>query len=110
MQQEEKYSSLLQYVEQEEIIRDIHAIGRDFQEPEKEIRAKEVVACEKHTPAETLKELLSEKPRIINIGLKSFAEVVEEFGCEVVQYDWAPPAGGNVKLLKKLRRNRREEP
>ena len=57
----------------------IHAIGRDFQEPEKEIRAKEVVACEKHTPAETLKELLSEKPRIINIGLKSFAEVVEEF-------------------------------
>ena len=57
----------------------IHAIGRDFEEPEKEIRAKEVVACEKHTPAETLKELLSEKPRIINIGLKSFAEVVEEF-------------------------------
>ena len=80
----------------------IHAIGRDFQEPEKEIRAKEVVACEKHTPAETLKELLSEKPRIINIGLKSFAEVVEEFGCEVVQYDWAPPAGGNVKLIKNL--------
>lgn len=80
----------------------IHAIGRDFQEPEKEIRAKEVVACEKHTPAETLKELLSEKPRIINIGLKSFAEVVEEFGCEVVQYDWAPPAGGNVKLIKTL--------
>ena len=80
----------------------IHAIGRDFQEPEKEIRAKEVVACEKHTPAETLKELLSEKPRIINIGLKSFAGVVEEFGCEVVQYDWAPPAGGNVKLIKTL--------
>ena len=80
----------------------IHAIGRDFQEPEKGIRAKEVVACEKHTPAETLKELLSEKPRIINIGLKSFAEVVEEFGCEVVQYDWAPPAGGNVKLIKTL--------
>ena len=55
-----------------------------------------------NTPAETLKELLSEKPRIINIGLKSFAEVVEEFGCEVVQYDWAPPAGGNVKLIKTL--------
>ena len=30
------------------------------------------------------------------------AEVVEEFGCEVVQYDWAPPAGGNVKLIKTL--------
>ena len=80
----------------------IHAIGRDFEEPEKEIRPKKVVECEKHAPAETLKELLSEKPRIINIGLKSFAEVVEEFGCEVVQYDWAPPAGGNVKLIKTL--------
>ena len=80
----------------------IRAIGRDFEEPVKEIRAKEVVPCEKHEPSAQLKELLSEKPRIINIGLKSFAEVVEQFGCEVVQYDWAPPAGGNVKLIKTL--------
>ena len=49
-----------------------------------------------------MRELLSEKPRIINIGLKSFAEVVEEFGCEVVQYDWMPPAGGNIELIKTL--------
>ena len=80
----------------------IRAIGRDFEEPVKEIRAKEVVPCEKHEPSAELKALLSEKPRIINIGLKSFAEVVEQFGCEVVQYDWAPPAGGNVKLIKTL--------
>lgn len=80
----------------------IRAIGRDFEEPAKEIRAKEVVACEKAAPSEKLRELLSQKPRIINIGLKSFAEVVEQFGCEVVQYDWMPPAGGNVKLIKTL--------
>ncbi len=80
----------------------IRAIGRDFEEPVKEVRKKETVPCEKHAPSEDLKALLSEKPRIINIGLKSFAEVVEQFGCEVVQYDWAPPAGGNVKLIKTL--------
>lgn len=80
----------------------IRAIGRDFVEPEKEIRAKEVAECKKGTPSDKLRELLSEKPRIINIGLKSFAQVVEQFGCEVVQYDWQPPAGGNVKLIKTL--------
>ena len=80
----------------------IRAIGRDFEEPVKEIRAKEVVEVEKATPSEKLRALLSEKPNIINIGLKSFAEVVEDFGCEVVQYDWQPPAGGNVKLIKTL--------
>ena len=80
----------------------IRAIGRDFVEPVKEVRAKQVVETEKNAPADTLKELLSTKPRIINVGLKSFAEVVESFGCEVVQYDWMPPAGGNVKLIKTL--------
>jgi hypothetical protein len=80
----------------------IKAIGRDFFEPEKEIRAKEVVEFEKGTPSDELRKLLSEKPHIINIGLKSFAQVVEQFGCEVVQYDWQPPAGGNVKLIKTL--------
>ena len=80
----------------------IRAIGRNFEEPVKEIRAKEVVETEKNAPSDKLRELLSEKPRIINIGLKSFAEVVEEFGCEVVQYDWMPPAGGNIELIKTL--------
>ena len=80
----------------------IRAIGRDFEEPVKEVRAKKVVKVEKAAPSEKLRELLSQKPRIINIGLKSFAEVVEQFGCEVVQYDWMPPAGGNVELIKTL--------
>ena len=80
----------------------IRAIGRDFEEPAKEIRPKQVVEIEKNAPSDKLKALLSEKPVIINIGLKSFAEVVEQFGCDVVQYDWMPPAGGNVELIKTL--------
>ena len=80
----------------------IRAIGRDFAEPEKEIRPKEAKNIQPGVPSDKLMELLSEKPRIINVGLQSFADVCEEFGCEVVQYDWMPPAGGNIELIKVL--------
>ncbi len=80
----------------------IRAIGMDFEEPAKEIRPKKVAEIEKAEASEKLIQLLSEKPKIINIGLKSFAQVVESFGCDVVQYDWMPPAGGDVKLIKTL--------
>ena len=80
----------------------ICAIGLDFEEPAKEIRKKTVAKIEKTEVSEKLIQLLSQKPKVINIGLKSFAEVVESFGCDVVQYDWMPPAGGNVELIKVL--------
>ena len=64
-------------------VRQLSTLSEEIPGAEKEIRAKEVVACEKHTPAETLKELLSEKPRIINIGLKSFAELLEELDAKL---------------------------
>lgn len=80
----------------------IRAIGRDFAEPKKEIRAKEAKDIQPGKPSEKLLQMLSEKPKIINVGLQSFADVCEEFGCEVVQYDWMPPAGGNIELIKVL--------
>lgn len=80
----------------------ICAIGLDFEEPAKEIRKKTVAKIEKTEVSEKLIQLLSQRPKVINIGLKSFAEVVESFGCDVVQYDWMPPAGGNVELIKVL--------
>lgn len=80
----------------------IRAIGLDFSEPEKEIRAKQAVDVQITPASDKLLKMLSEKPRIINIGLKSFAEVADEFGCEVVQFDWTPPAGGNVEMIKTL--------
>lgn len=80
----------------------IRAIGLDFEDPAKEIRKKTVAKIEKTEASEKLIQLLSQKPKVINIGLKSFAEVVESFGCDVVQYDWMPPAGGNVELIKVL--------
>lgn len=80
----------------------VRAIGLDFEEPVKEIRPKTIAQIKKTEASEKLMQLLSQKPRVINVGLKSFAEVIEAFGCSVVQYDWAPPAGGSVELIKTL--------
>ena len=80
----------------------IRAIGHDFVENEKEIRAKQVSDFQPAPASEKLLAMLANKPKIINIGLPSFAEVAEDFGCEVVQYDWQPPAGGDIQMIKAL--------
>ncbi|WP_010530286.1 acyl-CoA synthetase FdrA [Lentibacillus jeotgali] len=46
--------------------------------------------------------LISNKPRVINIGLRNFADAIMEHGGDVVQYQWAPIAGGNKRLAKIL--------
>jgi len=50
-------------------------------------------------------ELLHKPIVVINLGLKKFAESLEEQKTEVVQVDWVPPAGGDkamVELLNQL--------
>lgn len=47
-------------------------------------------------------ELISAAPRVVNVGLKSFADTVAENGGQVVQYQWEPIAGGNKRLAKIL--------
>jgi len=50
-------------------------------------------------------ELLQEQLVVINIGLRGFAESLEQQEVEVVQVDWIPPAGGDqemIDLLEKL--------
>ena len=42
-------------------------------------------------------DLLS-APRIINIGLESFADDLSAQGVEAVHVDWSPPAGGDPEL------------
>lgn len=80
----------------------IFIIGNKFDEPAKEIRKKECLPCEAAGSFDQVARLISQKPKIINLGLKSFAKVASEFGCEVVQYDWLPPADGKIELLKVL--------
>jgi hypothetical protein len=47
-------------------------------------------------------ELLHAPLVVINLGLKKFAENLEEQGVEVVQVDWTPPAGGDKEMLELL--------
>jgi hypothetical protein len=47
-------------------------------------------------------ELLHKPLVVINLGLKSFAESLEEQKVEVVQVDWVPPAGGDKVMAELL--------
>jgi hypothetical protein len=49
-----------------------------------------------------IKKLLEKPPKIINIGLESFARELDRQGVEVVHVDWVPPAGGDPKLADLL--------
>ena len=44
-----------------------------------------------------------QKPmRVINIGLESFAEDLRNVDIPVIQMDWRPPAGGDMRLVALL--------
>ncbi len=47
-------------------------------------------------------ELLQKPLVVINLGLKKFAENLEEQEVEVVQVDWIPPAGGDKEMMDLL--------
>ena len=49
-----------------------------------------------------IRRLLAEPPRIVNIGLREFAETLDDRGARVVQYDWRPVAGGDPRLQSLL--------
>lgn len=42
--------------------------------------------------------LLKEGPKVINVGLVGFADDLQSVGAPVVQYRWAPVAGGDKKM------------
>lgn len=78
-------------------------LGVEVDYPVKEVREKPESAQVLEVPvSDRMRALINEKPRIINIGLKSFSETLEKFPCEVVQYDWKPIAGGDLELIKVL--------
>jgi hypothetical protein len=47
-------------------------------------------------------DLLQKPVIVINLGLKKFAESLEEQQVEVVQVDWVPPAGGDQEMIDLL--------
>ncbi len=49
-----------------------------------------------------INNLFEQKLNVINMGLESFGETLEEQGVQSTQVLWTPPAGGNIKLIKAL--------
>jgi hypothetical protein len=47
-------------------------------------------------------DILDQSLSVINLGLKGFAESLEQQGVEVVQVDWIPPAGGDQEMIDLL--------
>lgn len=54
------------------------------------------------TVSEEINAFVTERPRIINVGLKSFTDAIVANGTPVVHYDWRPIAGGNERMRKIL--------
>ena len=52
----------------------------------------------KITDNNTSHPLLEEPPRVINIGLASFADDLKKQDVEIVNVEWSPPARGNIEL------------
>ncbi len=50
-----------------------------------------------------INELFQEELKIINMGLQSFNENLKKQNIKTVQVNWKPPAGGNKKMLCKLK-------
>ena len=49
--------------------------------------------------------ILTEKLKVVNIGISTFADDLRSQGVEVVHVEWKPPAGGDIemqRLLEKL--------
>lgn len=64
--------------------------------------AKDTGSAEVSKETNAVTELISNKPSVINVGLSGFADAVLEHGGQVVQYQWAPIAGGDQRLAKIL--------
>jgi hypothetical protein len=49
-------------------------------------------------------DLFKKELKVINVGLLSFKESLEQTGFKVIQVDWKPPAGGDEEALEALKK------
>jgi hypothetical protein len=47
-------------------------------------------------------KILEKRPRIINVGLRSFYDSLRAQGADAIQVEWRPPAGGDFELASML--------
>ena len=51
---------------------------------------------------DSIHQLLNNPLVVINLGLKKFAESLDEQKIEVLHVDWSPPAGGDQEMIDLL--------
>jgi FdrA protein len=51
-----------------------------------------------------IEELLQDGPVVINLGVREFAESLQDQEVDVVHVEWAPPAGGDTEMAELLER------
>ena len=61
-------------------------------------RTSKKLKVETKDPDNSSEPLLEGPPRVINIGLSSFADDLKKQDVEMVNLNWSPPARGNVEL------------
>lgn len=49
-----------------------------------------------------LEELLRDGAVVVNLGVREFAERLQDQGVEVVHVEWTPPAGGDTEMAELL--------
>ncbi|HEX9161831.1 MAG TPA: hypothetical protein VF980_09005 [Thermoanaerobaculia bacterium] len=42
------------------------------------------------------------KPVFVNVGVRSFGDSLREAGYDVIDVDWKPPAGGDLRIADLL--------
>ena len=52
--------------------------------------------------ADRFDELLDKGPVAVNMGVEDFANSLRTQGAEVIQVEWAPPAGGDREMMELL--------
>lgn len=55
-------------------------------------------------PDNSVTELLQEGPRVLNVGVRQFADTLSAVGAPHLHIDWQPPAGGDPQLTAMLAR------
>ena len=54
------------------------------------------------TISPSIQNLLRQRLEVINIGISTMADALRDQNVETSQVDWAPPAGGDVKIMRLL--------
>lgn len=80
----------------------LHMMGKDLPEAPKTTVDYQGQLQKLPEVSEKVVDLLSTKPRIINMGVESFSTTIMNHGGKAVQYNWRPKAGGNQKLIRIL--------